>query len=634
MLAIEILGKGTVLLILAFALATTLRQASAATRHLVWAMGLVGVLGLPFLTAGMPWRLEVLPSLVSAWTAGGLGEAVRVPAGDRVTDQRPARTGAATDGKLHNSAPAVSDSRVVQTARSVAPAADATGPLRVTWLLLGVWVVGAGLVGARWLADWISLRRFLRCARRLEGSAWEAAIREASDRLLLDTPIRLLESDRVPMPLTAGILRPVVVLPESAREWPDDRRRAVIVHELAHVRRKDALAHALAWIACALWWFHPLVWGAARRMRVESERACDDLVLRAGTRASSYADHLLDIACHASRSRAPAPAMPLAQHSEFEGRMLRILSPDARRHGLSALKALGIAGSFAAVALPLAAIGPAPSDVARKTELPAAGPFLEPLRPKDQAATIGETLRVQGGDAAVADSDADADIDQDRDSQALIASLRDHVAEVRSAAAQALGELDDPRTVEALMNALRTDTDASVRAMAAWALGQLENPRAVPALGDALLHDGDANVREMAAWALGAIESTQGVEPLRTALRDRSPEVRAKAVWALGAIEDSAAVPALMEALSDASVEIRRTAAWALGQIEHPSAIPALVAALRDSDAEVRSTAAWAIGGIEDPSASEAMVELLKDENPEVRRAAAEALGDADWDQK
>ena len=90
--------------------------------------------------------------------------------------------------------------------------------------------------------------------------------------------------------------RPAIVMPAIADSWADDRRRAVVLHELAHVARHDCLTATLASAACAIYWFHPAAWWIARRLRIERELACDDRVIAAGTEGRAYAGHLLEIA--------------------------------------------------------------------------------------------------------------------------------------------------------------------------------------------------------------------------------------------------------------------------------------------------------------------------------------------------
>ena len=106
----------------------------------------------------------------------------------------------------------------------------------------------------------------------------------------------LLDAGPGAMPMTWGVLRPVILLPSEAPEWPAGRLRAVLLHELAHVARRDCLTLVMAELSLAMYWFHPLAWWAASRMRREREQACDDRVLTAGVGASDYAGVLVEVA--------------------------------------------------------------------------------------------------------------------------------------------------------------------------------------------------------------------------------------------------------------------------------------------------------------------------------------------------
>ena len=143
-------------------------------------------------------------------------------------------------------------------------------------------------------------------------------------------PVTLLGGETA-TPMTWGWLRPVILLPPDAEDWPDDRLRAVLLHELAHIARADWPAQMAGHLACALYWFHPGVWLAARQARSEGERACDDRVLLSGVPAPDYARHLLDVA-RALRDQPPSPAaLPMAQTSQVEERLTAILQPKRRQ---------------------------------------------------------------------------------------------------------------------------------------------------------------------------------------------------------------------------------------------------------------------------------------------------------------
>jgi hypothetical protein len=146
------------------------------------------------------------------------------------------------------------------------------------------------------------------------------------------------------------------VIPAIAETWPEDRRRAVLLHELAHVARFDCLTQLLAHAACAIYWFHPLAWWAANRLRLEREHACDDRVIAAGAPAREYAGHLLEIAYSFGPRQAPAVAVGMARSRQLEGRLLAVLD-GARNRRVPARRARIAAAALAAVLIvPLATV--------------------------------------------------------------------------------------------------------------------------------------------------------------------------------------------------------------------------------------------------------------------------------------
>ena len=226
-------------------------------------------------------------------------------------------------------------------------------------------------------------------------------------------PVRLLASPCATMPMTWGWLRPAVLLPADAERWPVERRRVVLLHELAHVKRFDCLTQTLAQLACALYWPHPGVWWAARRQRVERERACDDQVLDAGCSPSDYADHLIQVA-RAFRSPrfAESAAVSMARPSQLEGRVLAIL--DAGRNRRTPSRDTGLLFGLLAICLilPLSAMRPGAQPPTTPFELPpaVAAPLPLPLplgwdAQQDfhwsEVVAPGQTVRIKGVNGAI-----------------------------------------------------------------------------------------------------------------------------------------------------------------------------------------------------------------------------------------
>lgn len=130
-------------------------------------------------------------------------------------------------------------------------------------ILPAIWGTVVLLIAASLAYGTLAVRRIVRGSLPLDTQDWLTPLWEVSDRLELEKPPRLLRSDEARMAFACGLLRPTIVLPAECDNWTLDRRRAVLLHELAHVRRHDLVGHTLGRIACALYWFHPLVWTAA-----------------------------------------------------------------------------------------------------------------------------------------------------------------------------------------------------------------------------------------------------------------------------------------------------------------------------------------------------------------------------------
>ena len=226
------------------------------------------------------------------------------------------------------------------------------------WLSL-IWLSGAVLILGRLLLGTLNAQRIIRRSIKVTDETWLAHLRALSIQIGLSSDVLLSRSDRLSMPLTTGTFRSAILIPAEADEWTSERREVVLLHELAHVKRRDCLMQFIAQLTSAVYWFNPLVWVVTRRLRIERERACDDHVLGLGTRASDYASHLLEIARSMGSAKCPTlAAVAMAKPSQLEGRLLAILDPKLNRRGFSRTSISILALVIAAVMVPLAAIQP------------------------------------------------------------------------------------------------------------------------------------------------------------------------------------------------------------------------------------------------------------------------------------
>ena len=250
--------RAAVLAILALLLVPFIRRSSTA-QHAVWTLVLAGMLALPFLRPLIPTtRLHLPPALTPQFT-----QAKPVP-------------------------PSSMPSRISPSATETRLPAPPPWPLfLVATYLAGVALFGARLLGGVWLT-----RRTLRNTRTIHEELWEyyELIADANVDLNLE------ESDCVRVPLTTGSKLLRVIFPADWREWPAEKRKAILAHELAHARRRDPLIALVVAVNKCLFWFHPLAWWLERRLPMLAEHAADDAALAVSLDAQAYARLLLETA--------------------------------------------------------------------------------------------------------------------------------------------------------------------------------------------------------------------------------------------------------------------------------------------------------------------------------------------------
>jgi beta-lactamase regulating signal transducer with metallopeptidase domain len=384
--ALSIAVKASVLVAVA-AIAQVLlrRRASAAMRHFVWTLAIGGILLLPVLSPALPEWTVVVRTVASG-----------VPA-------EPIVSSAGAEGVPLPDASASSPLYVGTTPYTPAaqPRADLAWPAVIGML----YAIGAFVLMLQLAWQQRGLRRLARQASEVHDVEWTRLLSDCARRLGIDRPVRLLRSREQSMPMAFGARRPAILIPAVADTWPADRRRAVLLHELAHVARYDCLTQMFAFAACAMYWFHPAAWWIARRLRVERELACDDRVIAAGTQARDYAGHLLEIAYAFGSHRAPALAVSMARPRQLEGRMLAVL--DAARNRRVPSRRARLTGLVLATALllPLAAatatsapavpVAPAVPDAVRVKTEPSAPEQRPDLvgAPRSVKSETGETAR-------------------------------------------------------------------------------------------------------------------------------------------------------------------------------------------------------------------------------------------------
>ena len=334
--------RTSVVLVCALTAAALCRRRSAALRHLIVSAAIVTAAFLPLVQRLVPeWRLPL----------------------ERLTETRTvALTGDPAAASMPSGYP-----------REIAGVSERVATVHSIRSLVGVlWLMGVGLGLLRLLIGlgrlgWIATR-----AEYVPTGAWTDCASDVSLEYGLRRPVMLLESAHSTLLATWGVRRPKIILPREARDWTLDRIRIVVRHELAHIRRGDWATQMTAELFRAVYWFNPLAWICLRRVRQESEQACDDLVLGAGIQGADYAAHLLELARNVvDRRAASSPALAIARPSSLERRIRAMLTTNVNHKPITRRAAAFVTLACWCVAAPIA--GAATSASLRDARLVDAG---------------------------------------------------------------------------------------------------------------------------------------------------------------------------------------------------------------------------------------------------------------------
>ena len=421
--------RTTVVLALALAAAAAARRRPAALRHFILSTALVGLLLLPLLSiAPVGWRsalvpawmtpaadreggrgAETAPLLPPAWliverpsgaamAAAGVSESVAgtalpQPAGDRhsLGSSASASPGGELAGRRDDGVAGTSAFR---------PAYQ-DGP-RGRWLdrlVALLWSAGLAVLALRLAVGLAGATRLTAEGVPLGGPDWRALLARFLALVSLRRDVRLKSHPEVAVPLTWGWRRPVVLMPAGSEAWSEEQRSSALFHELSHVKRGDFLIMLLVRTSLAVFWWNPLGWVVYRRLLREQETACDELVLRAGIKPSSYAASLLAFRRSAGFRWNPSAAllgMLMLGRSSFQERLAAILKQKLvikevkMKTKIMLALALTLAVALVGTARPVpgheadAAVtvlveAEAPAAPAIEAGLAAAGPSIEPV---------------------------------------------------------------------------------------------------------------------------------------------------------------------------------------------------------------------------------------------------------------
>lgn len=603
----------TALLALAWGL-TRARNWSPASADLLWKTALIGGM----LTATVQLRLELRP-------AGTVSLTRAAPAPASSVTPHVSHASAAT--QTHPSVDvAAATSPVDAPSRTDVPSTVTAAPtLSIQTVVAVIWALSALALALGYAARRLILVGRIGDRRTVSDGRLLAELEQLSREAKLGRRPRLTVTSRISSPIALGIAE--ICLPESALQELDlEEQRVMLAHELAHLARRDPLWLAFASVVERVLWIQPLNRVARRRIATSAEYLCDEWAVRRTGSGVALARCLAQVAEWIQTSPLGVPVAGMAEErSLLVSRVEKLLAgarQDSRSRGL--LTVASVAVVLATIALVPGVTGRAASATEPYGMPDESHASQDPTAPKAASDShVASPVEHEVKKSALSDShptNADTTV-----VVALIGRLKDEDADVRAAAAESLGKLEDSRAVPGLIAAL-SDREAKVRAAAAGSLAKFTDPRALGALS-ALLADPETEVRKQALDALTEYETGVPVAGIVRLLADADADLRHNAAHAVARFGDRSAGAALVPLVKDPSADVRQAAIESIAELHDVTHASAILPALSDANADVRRQALEALDNLKVPIPDATLLVLLRDPNADVRAKAAEFAG-------
>lgn len=557
--------------------------------------------------ADVIWKCALVGGLLTATMQAAIG---RAPAGSIALGSAAVPAAPLPQGTPAHEFPDGPDELSVGIASQSTPAGtvERTGPALgglsvVALLALGWLVVATGLV-------LLYLGRHLVLVGRLgdrravpEGplTLLLAALRREYD---VTAHVHLSTSSAISSPVALGAAE--ICLPDAAIDELDpQQQRAMLAHELAHLARRDPQWLMFSCLVERAFFFQPLNRLARRGIQESAEYLADDWATRhAG--GVPLARALVKVAEWMQASPLGVPVAGFAEErSHLTRRVARLLE---QRPALTPRSAPAVLATAVAMLLGMAAFAPGVSARALNIE----------------SATRQGTM----DDAVTATPAFDGTTATDTAIvRAVMARLRDEDAEVRRAAAEALGRMRHPMAIDALVGVL-DDAEHDVRRSALGALSNFERGRIPAAPIRRILEDEDPEMRAQAVEILAEIRDRGSIPAIAQLVADANDDVRHSALSALEELKAPIGETLLARLLEDPSSDLREHATRLVGERRLVALVPQVVKLLDDRSADVRESAAESLAELRTDAARAALRRALTHADPRVRRVAVEFFGE------